>query len=259
MIPKSNVTHFILIMLACISLSACDEQTDLAKDYTDTISIQTRGGEIEDTTFFESTLNQRMQIAEWLAHNLTLEETERLHNIVTDAVNAGLDEIVYLKEYASAQSAQNKISQQKSTAISEKFKEDMQAEKAEGMLKTYTSGYLESYILDNDRLHIYWPYSEDWDHETMPVVAYAPEMISSPFAFGYRCGPKANPLFLIRIDEDYCQNHPVLIISESETPYSELPDFAKGERISKSGVYFSGPAKEYGGSVPRPEATVFGK
>lgn len=256
---KTYLTYLFVILLSSLAFTACEENDDLTGKDIQSLPRLTRGEECEDTTFFESTLNQRMQIAEWLAHNLTLEETEKLHNIVTDAVNAGLDEIVYLKEYASAQSAQNKISQQKSTAISEKFKEDMQAEKAEGMLKTYSSGYLESYILDNDRLHIYWPYSEDWDHETMPVVAYAPEMISSPFAYGYRCGPKANPLFLIRIDEEYCQTHPVLIISESETPYSELPDFARGERISKSGVYFSGPAKEYGGSVPRPEATVFGK
>lgn len=106
----------------------------------------------------------------------------------------------------------------------------------------YKSSTIETstfHLYINDYIQIYWPYSENWDGTTAPVFVYAPENIHSLSGTGYVVGGSKGSIRTVSVNEEYCRTHPVWIINESEIPYSNLPNFAKGETISKDGVYYA--------------------
>ena len=78
-------------------------------------------------------------------------------------------------------------------------------------------------------LQIYWPYSEDWDGKSMPVITFNPEEASSGTALrtglkegtnvGYLREVLPGGLWIVReviVDEEYAKNHPVWVINRNE-------------------------------------------
>jgi len=80
-------------------------------------------------------------------------------------------------------------------------------------------------------LQIYWPYSEDWDGVTMPVITFNPETVAtfSNHAAHVRLSDGSNIGFLrerssgdswtvkvVVVDEDYARNNPVWIVNYNE-------------------------------------------
>ncbi len=80
-------------------------------------------------------------------------------------------------------------------------------------------------------LQIYWPYSEDWDGVTMPVITFNPEDAgaTSNAAAGVRLNDGSNVGFLrerlpggswvvkeVIVDEDYARSNPVWVVNYNE-------------------------------------------
>lgn len=223
-------------------MSSCSQTEDL--NFSTPIEFEgtTRSLDINGENFQRSTLTERVRIAQWFAQNYTLEEAQRIHNAITEAVNQGLDEVYFLREYTSLSASLNKISQEAPSTTSKrmsKVREEIQ--KNYQQQKINSSSELSFYEIFDEYLQIYWPYSDNWDGQTAPVIVYAPENINDLKAYGYRVGNDFGILKTVLVNEEYCQTHPVWIINESETAYSDLPNFNNGERISRKGIYFSTP------------------
>lgn len=67
------------------------------------------------------------------------------------------------------------------------------------------------YLADND-IQIYWPYSENWDGETLPVITFAPENEDQDWNWAYTQDGKEK----VYVDEEYAKNHPVWVIDKRD-------------------------------------------
>lgn len=90
-----------------------------------------------------------------------------------------------------------------------------------------------------DNLQLYWPYHNDWDRVTPPVVVFEPETIDFTEITGFKFPMEYNPtimenpagITLIDIDVqkmDYDENS-YIIIKQAEFPYTRYPRFVDGE------------------------------
>lgn len=90
-----------------------------------------------------------------------------------------------------------------------------------------------------DNLQLYWPYHNDWDRVTPPVVVFEPETIDFTEITGFKFPMEYNPtimenpagITLIDIDVqkmDYDENS-YIIIKQAEFPYTHYPRFVDGE------------------------------
>ena len=81
--------------------------------------------------------------------------------------------------------------------------------------------------LSDSGLQIYWPYSEDWDGKSMPVVTFNPAEAATGPAVGLQ--EDSNVGFLreqlpngswivkeVVVDEEYARNHPVWVVNRNE-------------------------------------------
>ena len=62
------------------------------------------------------------------------------------------------------------------------------------------------YLSKND-IQIYWPYSEDWDGETLPVITFNPENGNEDWNYGYKQVKEADGTISIDtviVDESIC-------------------------------------------------------
>lgn len=82
-------------------------------------------------------------------------------------------------------------------------------------------------------LQLYWPYHDDWDDTTTPVIIFIPINENATTVTGYRCYPggTAEP---IPIDESSITKYgvPCIIINECEFRYNEYPNFKEGEHYN---------------------------
>lgn len=78
-------------------------------------------------------------------------------------------------------------------------------------------------------LQFYWPYHDDWDKTTTPIICFAPENenAESTTGFYYNNGTVITVNVTAKsIDEG---NVPVVIINQCETHYSDYPNFNRDE------------------------------
>ena len=89
-------------------------------------------------------------------------------------------------------------------------------------------------------LQFYWPYHDDWDKQTTPVICFAPEDKDAPSVTGYYYENGNLVSFTVTeksIDEEHI---PVIIINKSETNYGAYPNFKIGE-LEKNGTIWGSP------------------
>ncbi len=81
--------------------------------------------------------------------------------------------------------------------------------------------------LSDSGLQIYWPYSEDWDGKSMPVVTFNPAEAATGPAVGLQDGSNVgffrerlpNGSWIVKevvVNEEYARNHPVWVINSNE-------------------------------------------
>lgn len=92
-----------------------------------------------------------------------------------------------------------------------------------------------SYLTDND-IQIYWPYSENWDGVTIPVVTFAPLDKNVTDIMAYKMNEYGKIDSLI-VNENYAKKYPVWVINKNNIAYDNLPNFSKGEVIKNDIIY----------------------
>jgi len=97
-------------------------------------------------------------------------------------------------------------------------------------------------------LQLYWPYHEDWDNVTPPVVVFEPEVFGTPFVrgFGMNGGQLTEDPSIPTATMDYDKNS-YLVIKLAEFPYTYYPRFVDGE-FSKDGITWVRPTDVMGES-----------
>lgn len=234
---KKIAFNLLKALPAILIMTACSQVEEPAIDLNHTEQT-TRS--MDEIPFFSSSFQERRAIAKWLAQNYTLEEAEIIHNAVQMSHSLGLDEIFYLIELMSETPTSNKVVREVPTEVSKKFKSELlNGCLAEGSVMSTQANNETPSLFSNERLTIYWPYSENWDGVTTPIFVYAPSNVSDSKAFGYIYNKNLNTMVTVSVDEEYCEHHPVWVITESETPYSQLPNFANGETVSPDGILYS--------------------
>ena len=92
-----------------------------------------------------------------------------------------------------------------------------------GSPATRSSGFSDD--LFSSGLQIYWPYSEDWDKITMPVITFCPEIaLESNVAYQREELPGGQWIVKeIVVDEAYAMEHPVWVIGWNEDALAMTP------------------------------------
>ena len=79
---------------------------------------------------------------------------------------------------------------------------------------------VEQYLnaLSESELQIYWPYSEDWDGEELPIITFDPGY-GSEYNYGYKIGRDADGFRVVDsvyVDELIAREHPVWVINKND-------------------------------------------
>ncbi|MBO4465505.1 MAG: hypothetical protein J5748_02365 [Bacteroidales bacterium] len=79
---------------------------------------------------------------------------------------------------------------------------------------------VEQYLnaLSESDLQIYWPYSEDWDGEELPIITFDPGY-GSEYNYGYRIGRDPDGFRVVDsvyVDELIAREHPVWVINKND-------------------------------------------
>lgn len=92
-------------------------------------------------------------------------------------------------------------------------------------------------LLSNNDVQIYWPFSDNWDGSTLPIILCATD--NSKYAYK-PCFTDDGGVIMesVNTSREFLENNTVWIISKNETTYDELPDFENGEFVNKDGVFF---------------------
>jgi len=92
-----------------------------------------------------------------------------------------------------------------------------------GSPATRSSGFSDD--LFSSGLQIYWPYSEDWDKVSMPVITFCPEIaLESNVAYQREELPGGQWIVKeIVVDEAYAREHPVWVIGWNEDALAMTP------------------------------------
>ena len=72
--------------------------------------------------------------------------------------------------------------------------------------------------LSESELQIYWPYSEDWDGEELPIITFDPGY-GSEYNYGYKIGHDADGFHVVDsvyVDEQTAREHPVWVINKND-------------------------------------------
>lgn len=106
-------------------------------------------------------------------------------------------------------------------------------------------------LLEKSDVQIDWPYSENWDQKTTPVVAYVPDGIEDAedynpeYIWAYKQITRPDgttQLDSLYINEEYAIENPVWIVNTNEIRYKELPELSMGIRVAENGICY--PEKE---------------
>ncbi len=100
---------------------------------------------------------------------------------------------------------------------------------------------VEEYLnaLSQSDLQLYWPYSEEWDGEELPIITFDPGY-GSDYNYGYKLGRDSNGFSVVDsvyVDEQVAREHPVWVINTNDdagfTPLDLYTDAAQSS--TKSG------------------------
>lgn len=105
-----------------------------------------------------------------------------------------------------------------------------------GLSLTRSGSFLEA--LSDSGLQIYWPYSENWDGETLPTITFDPAEAATVPVSRYRDGENVGYLreqlpegtWIVKevvVDEEYASVHPVWVINRNEDAGYLTPQMLK--------------------------------
>ena len=199
-------TRFTIIAIAFMTALACEKSTD-------NLNL------VEQSKFYieESELND---VALMLTEiGLDDDLCNEVHSSVSVAIEKGLDEDLYFRELWM-KDEDVKVKSYNSGSILKDRLEDY-------FMKNPSTKNTEGNFLKDSNIEIYWPYSENWDGKTKPVIAPVPVGQECDTLYGYKVisepGSKVK-LDTVLVDDDYAYENPVWIINHMEFPYEYICD-----------------------------------
>ena len=197
---KKNLVIIVLMLIFC--LTSCT--SDLKNELDNMTENSSKSAEMEN-------------IAKLLASmNLDNDDVKKIHSGVMTALDNGLHEVYFMKELMCEDS--KVVKEEDQTHV---FADFVKSHVNNKSLSQAISFYKEC---ENDEiLQIYWPFSENWDGVTKPVISFLPDDKCSKENLGYYL--ENGELKSVVVDREYAKAHPVWIINESMMGYNNIPDF----------------------------------
>ena len=154
---------------------------------------------------------------------LTLVQVREVFDGVVSSSSNGYDEEYTFADLLTSPGAGvgNELLQTRSVAEYSEPLRDLLS--AADVPQTRSGSFLD--VLSASGLQIYWPYSEDWDGVTMPVITFNPENASivsksqDDSNIGFLREQLPNGSWIVKeiiVDEEYARNHPVWVINRNE-------------------------------------------
>jgi len=165
-----------------------------------------------------------------LMTSISLDEdiVNEVFSAVSNGLENGVEESYYFADVLSESSAKSAPKSRNSVSkLGDEIRQILNTSRSQTSIDTD--------ILSYGDYQIYWPYSEDWDGKTKPVITFVPEDVSQLWNYGFK--QTENGIDTIIVNEEYMETHPVWIINKADIPYDELPNFNDGE-ISKNGISY---------------------
>ena len=161
-----------------------------------------------------------------------------LHELVGESLDYGLDEIAFFDEilnpdkYASKTRSSNNLSNRLSNLLQLSNNSPLRGAKND--------------VFSMNNLEIYWPYSEDWDGISTPVVTFVPSNIEgidnddeynqnyivTAYQFIYNEEGEFTIDSLL-VDENYAMNNPVWVVRNQSINIEDVIDLKKNKNFSK--------------------------
>lgn len=178
-----------------------------------------------------------------LATNLDV--VNEVFNATQASINQGLDEVYYFAEILD--NANCKIYNPVLTKADSKSLLGNLL-KNQLLKRSLQTKYNLNDILNSD-MQIYWPYSENWDKESIPWVSKLniPDNVDKQdlnidSLWVYQEKTLTNGEIVIDslyIGESFAVENPVWIVNEAEIRYRELPNISIGERVAPDGTVYA--------------------
>lgn len=137
-----------------------------------------------------------------------------VHSSVRTAIDKGLDEDLYFRELWM-DSDEVKVKSYTDESI-------LKSRLNEYFMKNISTKNTEGNFLKDSNIEIYWPYSENWDGKTKPVIAPVPVGQECDTLYGYKVISLPNQnieIDTVLVDDNYAYDNPVWIINYMEFPY----------------------------------------
>lgn len=202
-------------LLFIFALVSCDKnEVEIANKSTDTYSASTD----ENINFLTNILS-----LECNNHQLIKE----VHDNVTKSMEYGLEESMYTDVI---------LNDSTKAVRSEILNRSNDIKKS----KQYKS---KSNIFSIRGLEIYWPYSEDWDGKSTPVIVKYPsdeKSLNDEYYTAYRYTQKKNgeqTIDSLLVNEEYSKKHPVWIVKTSNISDIDLYHIFNGENTT-NGIHY---------------------
>jgi hypothetical protein len=161
-----------------------------------------------------------------------------VHNYIKESLEYGLDEIVFVDEIMNP----NKYTAQFSSGgkLSNYFNNIAQLSGETALRKENDER------LSINELEIYWPYSEDWDGKSVPVITFISsdreglekdrENIDNYTVTAYRFTNLGKGMFKIDsllVNEEYAMKNPVWVIRNQSVKVEDIIDLKKNHNFTK--------------------------
>lgn len=230
---KSNFKSFTLVFAAFASISAtifvsCDKDATITRES----SVQKADAPVKGDN---GKLNLNQNDRELFAKNLAIsfanapQSFSELNSAIHVVVGYGLDENLKLYDILNTDNSVFLSSSCQVNTLRSVLEESIDLSKY---------GFTDNNYYSN--LQLYWPYHDDWNKKTTPVICFAPEneTIESVIGYYYENGNIDSINVTAKsIDEE---SIPVIIINKSETHYADYPDF-KNDKWEKNGIIWGKP------------------
>ncbi len=197
---KLNLLTKIILSLIILSLVSCNKDTLLSSDNAIV-------SEVEDNSSASELEHYAKLISQM---DITLDMITEVNKEVNNSVKKGYDEDVTFKQLINQVINSKEGTNLFASALLAKLKEER------NILNSKNSGSeIEDLMteLEEKGYNIYWPYSDDWDGVSKPVITFAPEK-DQDWNYAYPLEEGEDEVILV--DEEYAIQNPVWVINNSE-------------------------------------------
>lgn len=165
------------------------------------------------------------------------EQMQEVHDAASSSTEGGYDEEYTLERLINAPGCGVGQSETKAGRQYSRPLRDMLADYLGAGTKGGSPEEVEAFLnsLSESDLQIYWPYSEDWDGEEMPIVTFDPGY-GSEYNYGYKISRDKDGFHAvdsIYVDEQVAMEHPVWVINTNDDAlYTPLDLFRPAQSAS---------------------------